>query len=90
MHFLECNKKTLIHCKSGTERSAVIMVAHVAKKCDMTLEQAHEYVGSMRTISKLHNKYFYNLQWVVLRDIQAKVLVILKKLPIQYSIFARF
>ena len=70
LNFIETheNQNVLIHCKAGVGRSAIISVAYISKKYNMSLPEAHKYVSERRNISKLYIASIMNPQWKVLNN----------------------
>lgn len=53
---ISTNKKVLVHCKGGINRSPIFVVAYLARYV-MTLEEAVHHVTTMRTAARIQPHY---------------------------------
>lgn len=59
------NRKILIHCKAGMQRSVTLVVAYLVKYHKLNIEQAKSYVKSKRSVAYMTGSNF-NLCLVML------------------------
>ena len=67
---ISTNKKVLVHCKGGINRSPMFVIAYLARY-NMTLEEAVLHVTSMRTAARIQPHYLQQVTaWLSKRDDQ--------------------
>ena len=47
---LQAKQHILIHCTQGESRSAIVVIAYLMNRCNVTYEQALNYVKSKRFV----------------------------------------
>ena len=72
--YLSKNKKVLIHCKAGINRSPAFVIAYLIKYNDMNLEQAKDHIQKVRKIQFKQNfmeqiKIHFNLETPIVSNL---------------------